>query len=177
MTMKIGFPDRWQDEHDETSKGRGLTMTTRSKSIATLFQSILFALILCPPVQAGTIRITDAEAELEDGGTSADVFLTIRNVGGVADRLYAVKTPAAGQILLSSLGEADERKVESRGEDIPRAIAYEVGPGGEFRLHHDGPHISLRQLTGQLNEGDVFTLTLFFEVAGPVEVEVEVEGH
>lgn len=152
-------------------------MTTGFKSIAMVFHAMLFALILSAPVYAGTIQITDAEAELEHGGTTADVFLNIKNMGVVADRLYAVKSSVAGEVLFSSLGEAAERQAESRGEDIPRAIAYEVRAGQEFRLHHDGPHISLRQLTQPLHAGDLFTLILFFEQAGPIQVEVEVEGH
>lgn len=133
--------------------------------------------ILSVPALADTIKITGAEAELEDGATTADVFMDINNSGKVPDRLYAVKTPVASQVFFSSLGENEERQAEGKGEDIPRAIAYEVKPSEVFRLHHDGPHITLRGLTRPLSVGDAFSLTLYFEQAGPVTVEIEIEGH
>ncbi len=148
----------------------------RVLAIPALTAAVALAM-LCGSALAGTIRISHAEAELEDGSTAADVFMNIHNMGDVADRLYAVKTPVASKVFFSSLGEEDERVAQSKGEDIPRAIAYEVKAGEEIQLNHEGPHITLVGLTSPLNVGDVFTLTLYFEQAGPVKVEVEVEGH
>lgn len=154
-----------------------LTMTTRCISVSSALLTLLFAVTLSAPALAGGIRITEAEAELEHNGTAADVFLNIYNTGNVPDRLYAVKTPVAGRVVLSSLGEDEERQIEVREGAIPRAMAYEVKPGEELRLHHDGPHISLRELNRSLGAGHTFVLTLYFEQAGPVQVDVKVEDH
>lgn len=152
-------------------------MTIKHKTTWTLVHAFLFAAALAAPAAAGSIQITDAEAELEHNGTAADVFLNISNTGAAGDRLYAAKTPVAARAVLSSLGENEERQVEVQGKEIPRALAYEVKPGAQFRLHEDGPHISLRDLKKTLGVGETFTLTLFFEMAGPVKVEVTVEDH
>jgi len=152
-------------------------MTTRFRSVSTYLLALLFSMTLSALAFAGEIRITEAEAELEHGGTAADVFLNIYNTSNVPDRLYAVKTSVAARAILSSLGENEERQVEVRQESIPRALAYEVKPGEELRLHHDGPHISLRELNRTLGAGHTFVLTLYFEQAGPVQVNVRVEDH
>jgi len=152
-------------------------MKTRLVALSAFLCPVLIAATLSTSAFAGEIRVTGAEAELEHGGTAADVFLNIHNTGNVPDRLYAVKTPVAGRAILSSLGENEERQVEVRDEAIPRALAYEVKPGEELRLHHDGPHISLRDLNRSLGVGHTFVLTLYFEQAGPVQVDVEIEGN
>jgi len=144
--------------------------------VSTAFLTLLFAAILSAPAFAGAIQVTEAEAELEHGGTAADIFLNIRNTGKVPDRLYAIKTPVAQRAVLSSLGENEERQVEVREGTVPRAMAYEIKPGHELRLHHDGPHISLRDLNRSLGVGHTFVLTLYFEQAGPVQVNVKVEA-
>lgn len=154
---------------------RGPIMTTKLGSLSTVLFALLISITLSTPAFADGIQITGAEAELEHGGTAADVFLNIYNTGKTADRLYAVKTPVAARAILSSLGENEERQVEVRNEAIPRALAYEVQPGEGLRLHHDGPHISLRELNRSLGVGHTFVLTLYFEQAGPVRVDVTVE--
>lgn len=151
-------------------------MSTKRRPVSTAIGALLFAAVLSAPAFADTIQITEAEADLEHNGTAADVFLNIRNTGTAADRLYAAKTSVASRAVLSSLGELEEREVEVRDEAVPRAMAYEVKPGEVFRLYHDGPHISLRELNRSLAAGDTFVLTLYFEQAGPVRVDVKVEG-
>lgn len=151
-------------------------MTITPTKLRTLLFVLLLSCALSTPAAAGGIQITDAEAELEHGGTGADVFLNIQNTGATSDRLYAVKTPVAKRAVLSSLGEHDERQVEMQGNEIPRAMAYDIEAGGHFRLHEDGPHISIRDINRSLGAGDRFSLILYFEQAGPVQVEVEIEG-
>jgi len=164
------------NSHGSLINEGALKMTRKYGSIPTAVLALLLAVTLSAPALAGAIEVTGAEAELEHGGTAADIFLKIRNTGSVPDRLYAVKTPVAARAVLSSLGENEERQVEVRDQAIPRAMAYEVKPGEELRLHHDGPHISLRDLNRSLGEGHTFLLTLYFEQAGPVQVSVKVEA-
>lgn len=151
-------------------------MTITPAKSRTLLFAFLLSAALSTPAAAGGVQITDAVAELEHGGTGADVFLNIHNTGATSDRLYAAKTPVAKRAVLSSLGEHDERQVEVRGNEIPRAMAYDIEAGGQFSLHEDGPHISIRDINRSLGAGDRFSLILYFEQAGPVQVEVEIEG-
>jgi periplasmic copper chaperone A len=51
----------------------------------------------------------------------------------------------------------------------------EAKAGGELILKRDGPHIVLTGVKKQLGAYDAFTMTLVFERAGKVEVEVQVE--
>ena len=59
----------------------------------------------------------------------------------------------------------DERPVSSVG----------VATGGATDLKRDGPHIQLSDVRKQLSPYDSFLMTLVFERAGKVEVEVMVE--
>lgn len=96
-------------------------------------------------------------------------FMTIRNSGG-ADRLLAAAGDVAGRIELHShLMEGDVMKMR-------RAEAVEVPAEGAARLQPGAIHIMLIGLREPLKEGDRFPLTLTFEKAGDVTVEVAVEA-
>ena len=54
--------------------------------------------------------------------------------------------------------------------------AIEVAPGQPTVLEPGGPHVMLRGLTQKLEAGTTMPLTLVFEHAGEVTLEVPVEG-
>ena len=94
-------------------------------------------------------------------------YMTIRNQGP-ADRLIAASTPAAREAALhTNIREGDVmrmRKIEAL--EIPGSGATELKPGGL--------HVMLMGLSQPLKPGDVFALTLIFEKAGAITVQVPV---
>jgi copper(I)-binding protein len=54
--------------------------------------------------------------------------------------------------------------------------AIEVAPGGPTVLEPGGPHVMLVGLGRKLAEGDTLPLSLTFEHAGTVELEVPIKG-
>lgn len=96
-------------------------------------------------------------------------YLTITNKGDADDRLIAVSTPVAGT------SQIHEMKMEGdvmRMKELPDGL---VIPAGEtVKLEPGGYHLMFMELKAPLVEGQSFVVTLTFEQAGTVEVEVEV---
>lgn len=145
-------------------------------SISALF-FILFSLDLVLPAAAGDraaalgdlhIMQPWARATIGAGKTGA-VYLTLGN-HGPADRLIAVQTPVAKKAALHGHQEQD-------GVMKMRPVAaVEVPAGGHAELAPGGLHVMLMGLEAPLVEGDSFPLTLVFEKAGSVEVQVTVQS-
>jgi copper(I)-binding protein len=98
-------------------------------------------------------------------------YLTIRNQGGEADRLVAARTPVVPMV------ELHTHEIDAQGVARMKQIeAIDVPPGATVELAPGGLHLMLMGLTEPLREGARFPLTLRFERAGEVEVEMQVEG-
>jgi copper(I)-binding protein len=96
-----------------------------------------------------------------EGATSARVFMTVKSLDGRPDRLIAASTPRAGKVELHGAGKG--------------AGAFSVGRGKDLVLYGDGPSLLLTGLTSPLHAYDDFRMTLVFERAGRVEIDVMVE--
>ncbi|GAA5784270.1 hypothetical protein GCM10007860_07150 [Chitiniphilus shinanonensis] len=122
--------------------------------------------------QAGKLLIGHPWARATaPGATVAGVFLTLDNSGGdAADKLVAVATPAAERAELHSMS-MDNGVMKMRpvpAIDVPAKARQALAPGGL--------HIMLTGLKQPLKEGASIPLTLTFEQAGPVQVQVKVEA-
>lgn len=96
-------------------------------------------------------------------------YLTIVNTGHEPDRLVGAKTPAAHEAAPHAHTMVDG-VMKMRSVD-----AIEVTPGEPTVLQPGGLHIMLIGLASPLVEGETFPLTLTFEKAGEIEVEVLIE--
>jgi copper(I)-binding protein len=96
-------------------------------------------------------------------------FMTIANKGGTPDRLVAASTPASAVTELHTHrmedGVMKMRPVEG-GIDVPAGGAAELKPGGL--------HVMFLGLKAPLAEGSTVPVTLTFEHAGTVTVDVTV---
>lgn len=97
-------------------------------------------------------------------------YLTLRNDGGEDDRLVAARAPVADRVELHTHlhenGVMRMRQVE----------AIEVPAGGMAMLKPGGDHVMLMGLKAPLKEGESFPLTLIFEKAGEITVDVAISG-
>lgn len=123
-----------------------------------------------PAATVGDLEIRDPRASLSPAGTGA-VYLTVTATGEAADRLLGVTTAAAGS---ATLHESVDRDGVHRMEERPEG--FEVPAGGSVELAPGGKHVMLMGLADGTAEGGSLPLTLRFERAGEVEVEVPVEG-
>lgn len=98
-------------------------------------------------------------------------FLSIENVGSTADRLVSASSPAAAVVQIHEMAmEGDVMKMRqlADGLDIPAGEAVTLAPGGF--------HLMFMGLTQAFVEGATVPVTLVFERAGPVALELPVMG-
>ena len=123
-----------------------------------------------PETRAGAIVITQPWSRAAMRGGSGAAFLTLRNTGTAPDRLLGASTPAAGRVELHSMVRDGDvmRMREQPAIDLP--------PGQEVVLRPGGLHVMLLGLAQPLDRGATLPLTLRFEQAGEVTVQVAVQA-
>tara|TARA_R110000868_G_scaffold356838_1_gene618297 strand:+ start:497 stop:1000 length:504 start_codon:yes stop_codon:yes gene_type:complete len=89
-------------------------------------------------------------------------------ITGGEDRLIAVKTSAAEK------AELHQHIMENGVAKMRPVDGVAVTPGQPAVFQPGGYHVMIMGLKGPLNEGDTFPLTLTFEKAGDVAVDVMV---
>lgn len=132
----------------------------------------LVALIAAPAV-AGDIEISDAYARVSGaGGAAGAVFMVIDNHGTTDDRLAGVRSDHAARVELHSHDEDADGVMRMR--EIAQGIV--IPAGGTRTLARGGDHVMLLGLTEPVSDGDVIALTLQFDAAGEVALDVPVDS-
>jgi copper(I)-binding protein len=135
-------------------------------------EALAAALILtaCSLTQAG-LQVADAWARPADAGANSAVYLQIRNRGG-EDELLEVRTEAAESASLHrTIVDADGvAHMEPQSEiPIPADETLTFEPGGY--------HVMLMQSKNALHPGDSISVTLIFQLAGPITIQVPIENR
>jgi copper(I)-binding protein len=148
-----------------------------------LFIFMLAALALSACARPGKLSIQDAWARPADAGGTSAVYFTLVNASDVPDLLTAARTDAA---FAAELHETKPSVVDDASGDggmdmgegevmqmVPRdSIAVPAGEQVEFAP--GGLHVMLIDLQQDLTPGEIIDVTLVFEEAGEVPVQVEV---
>jgi len=126
------------------------------------------ALFCWAPAAMADVTVSDpwARASILASRPGA-AYLTLES--DIADRLMALETPAAGHVMLHG-SETDKTGV-SRMHHIE---TLDLAPGTPITFAPGGMHVMLMDLVEKLEEGRTFPLTLSFETAGEITVEVPV---
>ena len=115
------------------------------------------------------VRIDDAWARATPPGAKVGAgYMKISST--VADRLVGAASPAAARV---------ELHVNEKKGDVLRmreVKAYDIPVGGVFELSPGGAHLMLVDLKAPLKQGTRVPLTLRFEKAGEMKVELEVRA-
>ncbi len=119
-------------------------------------------------VKAGDLEITSAWTRATLPGQPAGAgYLTIENKGTVPDRLLSASS------LLAPMAQIHEMKMQG---DVMKMgelkDGLEVPAGGKVELAPGGLHIMFMGLKDGIKEGDIVKVTLTFEKAGDVEVDL-----
>ena len=98
-------------------------------------------------------------------------FMVIHNHGGAPDRLIAASSDAAARVELHTH--------EEDANGVMRMIhveeGFELPTDGEILMERGGKHVMLMGLTDALEHGETVSVTLTFETAGDVVVDVPVD--
>lgn len=120
---------------------------------------------------AGEIEVREAFSRASIGqATSGVVYLELVNHASTPDRLTSVSTPVAARTDLHMTERDGDIVRMRRRETLP------IPPGETMAFSPGGAHIMLSGLKAPLREGDRFHLTLEFEGAGEVTIEVPVRS-
>lgn len=129
----------------------------------------LLAACTSSPAPGDSLTISGAWARPGEAGSTSAVYFVVDNPGAEADNLIAAQTNAAqsAELHKSAMDSQGVMSMEHQ-EQIP------VPAGGKVELTPGGLHVMLTGLTTTLQPGDHLSLTLTFEKAGEISLEVPV---
>ena len=109
--------------------------------------------------------------ELPPNAPTVAAYFVIHNTGSTADRLLGVDSPIAG------IAQLHEHVMQSDLMKMQEVPSVEVAAGGEVKFAPMAYHVMLLELKDRslLSDGKRFPLTLHFQKAGDVTVEVAVQ--
>ncbi|MDF3195104.1 copper chaperone PCu(A)C [Pseudomonas sp. 1928-m] len=141
-----------------------------------LKKTLLIAALLSPSLFASAHEYKAGELHIEHPWSrempavapTAAAYFVVHNKGAEADRLLSASTPVAGKAELHEHIHADGLMKMQQVQNVA------IPAGGEVKFEPMGYHVMLFNLKQQAKDGERFPLTLTFEKAGAVEVEIAV---
>jgi copper(I)-binding protein len=103
------------------------------------------------------------------GAKVAVGYMEIRNRGTQPDRLLAASTPLAERV------EMHVTQQEAEVMRMRQVKDFEIRARERITLRPGGAHLMLVDITRPLQKGERFPVTLRFERAGELQIEVEVQ--
>ena len=145
-------------------------MPNRLLAFLLLAVTAVAAPALAHEYKLGDLVIDQPWARASAGNAkSGAAYLAIANHGSGPDRLIGASSPAGQAELHNNVSEDGIMKMRP-------VEAVDLAPGETVVLEPGGLHLMLMGLAEPLVEGKTFPLTLTFEKAGSIHVEVKVEG-
>ena len=133
------------------------------------FSAAALALLIPVSALAESVLVTQPWARASiTASRPAAVYLTLESPAG--DRLTGITTPVAEQVVVHA---TEEENGISRMVHVP---ALQLPAGEPVTLAPGGAHVMLMGLDAKLVEGESFPMTLRFENAPELTVEVPVLG-
>ncbi|WP_249678066.1 copper chaperone PCu(A)C [Pseudomonas abieticivorans] len=143
------------------------------KKVLVLLALMLPAsLLMAQTFKQGDLQIIQPwSQELPPNAPTVAAYFVIRNDGNEADRLDAVSSPIAGTVEMHQHMDSDGMMKMGAVEGV------NVAANDQVAFAPMGYHVMLMDLQedrSQLVDGQHFPLTLHFEKAGDVDIEVDV---
>ena len=147
-----------------------MTIPRRRALLGAAITLALAPTVRAQDIAAGDIRITRPWTRAAGQGGTGAGYMTIRNAGAAPDRILSARAAVAGTV---------ELHTHIRDGDVMRmrpVLAIDIPAGGAVQLAPGGLHIMLIGLTAPLRQGERVPLTLVFERAGEVQIQLAVES-
>lgn len=140
---------------------------TKLKSAAVA--ALIFA---AGPLVADGMMVEDAYARSSTANsTSGAAFMMLKNATDQDDRLIAASSTVSKKVELHTHTE-DDNGVMRMGQ-IEGGVPVAAGETHHFK--RGGDHLMFMGLTGPLTQGGIVNVTLVFEKAGEVQIEIPVD--
>ena len=145
-------------------------MFVRSPLFALLALLLIASPALAHDYKLGALEIGDpwARATPPTAPTGGG-YLSVKNTGTAPDRLISISSPAAQTVQLHEM-KMEGNVMRMRELDGP----LEIKPGETVTLAPGGMHLMMMGLKAPLKQGEKVPLTLVFEKAGKIDVELAV---
>jgi periplasmic copper chaperone A len=131
---------------------------------------ILVIAVLCGCFPKSNLSVSNVRSNACKAGDNCGVFLKIANSAADGDVLVGAKADVAESAGLHTVVKDDQGNMKMTPvESIP------VPPSGSVELKPGSLHIMLMKLNQDLKTGDVFPLTLKYQNAGDMPVQVKVQ--
>ncbi|MFI5033345.1 MAG: copper chaperone PCu(A)C [Reyranellales bacterium] len=145
-------------------------MLVRSPLLALLALLLVAAPAVAHDYKLGALEIDQpwARATPPTAPTGGG-YLSVKNTGTTPDRLMSASSPAAGAVQVHQM-KMEGSIMRMRELDGP----LEIKPGETVTLAPGGLHLMMLGLKEPLKQGENVPLTLVFEKAGKVDVELAV---
>ncbi len=146
-------------------------MKIRTLTLAAALLALLAIPAFAHGFKVGSIEIEHPWARASAGSAeNGAAYMVLNNEGKEADKLVAASSPAADRVELHT-------HIDEGGVMKMRQInTVDIASGGTVKLAPGGLHVMLLGLKAPLVKGKAFPLTLTFEKAGTVLVEISVQG-
>lgn len=142
-----------------------------TKQVLALLPALAMAALAAVAGEAGKVSVTGAWARATpEGAKNGAAYVVLKGGTGEADTLVGGSSPVAGVVEVHTHLEEDGVMKMRRVEKLA------VAPGSTQVFAPGGLHLMLMNLTAPLKEGTSFPLTLKFEKAGDISVDVAVAG-
>lgn len=139
-----------------------------------LFAAAVALSAFSTPALAGDakIMIHDAYARASSPAAKAGAaFMEVKNMGSEVDRLISVTSDASQRVQLHTHRE--------NGDGVMSMVhvedGFEIQPGETLLLARGGNHVMFMGLNAPFEQGKTLTVTLSFEKAGDIIVEIPVD--
>ncbi|MEX0349095.1 MAG: copper chaperone PCu(A)C [Paracoccaceae bacterium] len=141
-------------------------------SFKSLLLSVPAALAMSGAAFAGGIVVEDAYARSSGKNAKAGAaFMVIVNETGEDDRLVGVAADVSARTELHTHKENSDGVMQM----LHVEEGFEIPAGENHALARGGDHVMFMGLTRSLEHGDTVPVTLIFEKAGEVKVEIPVD--
>ncbi len=142
---------------------------TPRRRIGRAFACVALVAALGATAAPVDVQVVDVRArEAPPGARTAAIYLTVENRGAVADRLVGARSPRGAVEIHAMRMDGGVMRMRATA-DVP------VAAHGRVALAPGGLHLMLVDPVPPLKAGERVPLTLTFERAGSVDVQVRVD--
>jgi len=148
-----------------------------ARTARALFTAVALAAAFTAPASAHGYKLGSLEIghpwsrAMPPGARTGVGYLTVANHGAEADRLVSASSPAADEVQIHEMAINDGIMTMRQIED-----GLPIPAGGEAKLAPGGLHMMLVGVKQPFREGEMVPLTLTFEKAGTVDVQLKVDA-
>lgn len=138
----------------------------------TLIRATVAGAFIIPSIAWADVVVHDAYARSAGAMAKAGAaFMMLENTGDTSDRLIDATSDAAAKVELHT--HIDQGNGVMKMTHVPEG--FEIPAGSKIALQRGGKHVMFMGLKSQWSQGDVLDVTLVFEQAGPITVQIPVD--